>query len=105
MMEPFAERSRIATWYFLADATKPVKEEDEHAISALGEGMKALLILTKIDRVDDKRLLLPLIQRYTELFPFADAVPVSARKGDGLNRLGKYFAVSARRAAYFQRIT
>jgi GTP-binding protein Era len=72
---------------FLADATKPVKEEDEHAVSALGEGTKALLILTKIDRVDDKRLLLPLIQRYTELFPFADALPISARTGDGLNRL------------------
>jgi GTP-binding protein Era len=72
---------------FLADATKPVKEEDEHAISALGEGTKALLVLTKIDRVEDKRLLLPLIQRYTELFPFADAVPISARKGDGLDRL------------------
>lgn len=72
---------------FLADATKAVKEEDEHAVSALGEGAKALLVLTKIDRVDDKRLLLPLIQRYTELFPFADALPISARTGDGLNRL------------------
>jgi GTP-binding protein Era len=72
---------------YLADATKPIKEEDEHAISALGKDTKALLVVTKIDRVDDKRLLLPVIQRYTELFPFADAVPVSARKGDGLDRL------------------
>lgn len=72
---------------YLADATKPVREEDEHAVSALGKDAKALLVLTKIDRVDDKRLLLPLIQRYTELFPFADAVPVSARNGDGLDRL------------------
>jgi GTP-binding protein Era len=72
---------------YLADATKPIKEEDEHALSALGKDTKALLVVTKIDRVDDKRLLLPIIQRYTELFPFADAVPVSARKGDGLDRL------------------
>ncbi|HSU33037.1 MAG TPA: GTPase Era [Bryobacteraceae bacterium] len=72
---------------YLADATKPIKEEDEHALSALGKDTKALLVVTKIDRVDDKRLLLPVIQRYTELFPFADAVPVSARKGDGLDRL------------------
>ena len=72
---------------FLADATKPIREEDEHAVSALGKDTKALLVLTKIDRVDDKRLLLPLIQRYTELFSFADAVPVSARKGDGLEKL------------------
>lgn len=72
---------------YLADATKPVSEEDEHAISALGKEIKALLVLTKIDRVEDKRLLLPLIQRYMELFPFTDAVPVSARKGDGLDKL------------------
>jgi len=72
---------------YLADATKPIKEEDEHALSALGKDTKALLVVTKIDRVDDKRLLLPVIQRYTQLFPFADAVPVSARKGDGLDRL------------------
>lgn len=72
---------------YLADAMKPVHEEDEHAISALGKNTKALLVLTKIDRVEDKRLLLPLIQRYMELFSFADAVPVSARKGDGLEKL------------------
>jgi GTPase len=72
---------------YLADATKPIKEEDEHALSALGKDAKALLVVTKIDRLDDKRLLLPVIQRYTELFPFADAVPISARKGDGLERL------------------
>lgn len=77
---------------FLADSTKPVGDEDEHAVSALGKDTKALLVLTKIDRVDDKRLLLPLIQRYTELFPFADAVPVSARKGDGLEKLKNVIA-------------
>ena len=72
---------------YLADATKHVIDEDEHAVSALGSNTKALLVLTKIDRVDDKRLLLPLIQRYTGLFSFADALPVSARKGDGLDKL------------------
>ena len=72
---------------FVADATKPVGEEDEHAVSALDKQSKALLVLNKIDRVDDKRLLLPLIQRYSELFPFADAVPISAQSGDGLDNL------------------
>ncbi len=44
-------------------------------------------MLNKIDRVDDKRLLLPLIHRYHELFPFLDAVPISARSGDGVEEL------------------
>jgi len=72
---------------FIADATRPVTQEDEHAVSALPNSEKAVLVLNKIDRVEDKRLLLPLIQRYTELFPFLEAVPVSARNGEGLDEL------------------
>jgi GTP-binding protein Era len=37
--------------------------------------------------VQDKRMLLPLIERYMQLFPFAGAVPVSARKSEGLDEL------------------
>ncbi len=72
---------------FLADASKPVSTEDEHAVSSLASSGKALLVLNKIDRVPDKRLLLPVIQRYMELFPFLEAVPVSARTGEGLDDL------------------
>lgn len=72
---------------FLADATKPVTEEDERAVSALKPSPKSLLVPNKIDRVSDKRLLLPFIERYMQLFPFAEAVPVSARTGLGLDEL------------------
>jgi GTP-binding protein Era len=72
---------------FVADASRPVTEEDEHAVSALDHSSKALLVLNKIDRVDDKRLLLPLIERYMRLFPFVEAVPVSARTRAGLDEL------------------
>lgn len=71
---------------FVADATKPVTPEDEYAVSALSKSEKAILVLNKIDRID-KRLLLPLIQRYSELHPFLEAIPVSARAGDGLDEL------------------
>ncbi len=72
---------------YIADATKPVTEEDELAISALGRSEKTILVLNKIDCVDDKRLLLPLIEQYQQLFPFLEAIPVSARKGDGIEEL------------------
>jgi GTP-binding protein Era len=72
---------------YVADATKPVTEQDLHAVNVLGQGVRSLLVPNKIDRLEDKRLLLPLIHRYMELFPFIDAVPVSARKGDGLDDL------------------
>lgn len=72
---------------YVADASKQGNHEDEHAVSALGKSAKALLVVNKIDRVDDKRLLLPLIQHYLELFPFLEAVPVSARTGAGIDEL------------------
>jgi GTPase len=72
---------------FLADASRPFSAEDEHAVSALSREGKALFVLNKIDQIDDKRLLLPILERYAALFPFAEAVPVSARKGDGLEEL------------------
>jgi GTPase len=72
---------------YVADAAKAVTEEDEHAVSALRQASQALLVLNKTDRVEDKRLLLPLIERYMQLFPFLEALPVSARTGDGLAAL------------------
>jgi GTP-binding protein Era len=72
---------------YVADATKRVSEEDEHAVSALRQGTNTLLALNKVDQVQDKRLLLPLIEHYMRLFPFLVALPVSARTGDGLAAL------------------
>lgn len=72
---------------YLADATRPVTGEDEHAVAALNRTAKALLVLNKIDRIDDKRQLLPVLQRYSEVFPFVESLPVSARTGDGLDHL------------------
>jgi GTP-binding protein Era len=72
---------------YVADATKAVSPEDEHAISALSKTSPALLALNKIDRVSDKRLLLPLIARYNALFPFTEAFPLAARTGEGLEIL------------------
>ena len=72
---------------FVADATRAISEEDEHSLSALASNAKSLLVLNKIDRVEDKRLLLPLTERYMALHAFAETVPVSARTGDGLDEL------------------
>ncbi len=72
---------------YLADATKPPREEDEHAVSALSKTGQTLLVLNKIDRIADKRLLLPLIERYNALFPFSEAFPLAARTGEGMEGL------------------
>jgi GTPase len=44
------------------------------------------LLLNKIDQVK-KHLLLPLIDRYRQLFEFAEVFPISATRGDGCSEL------------------
>ena len=48
-----------------------------------------VLVLNKIDLVRDKSLLLPLIDEYRAAFEFADYMPVSAARGQGLDELKK----------------
>ncbi len=72
---------------YVADSSKPIAVEDEDAVSVLKRAKQTILVLNKIDRLEDKRLLLPLIARYMELYDFLEAVPVSARKGEGLDDL------------------
>ena len=45
------------------------------------------LVLNKIDAIDEKEALLPLIAQFSALHKYAEVVPVSARGGDGLERL------------------
>lgn len=45
-----------------------------------------VLVINKIDTVR-RQLLLPLIDLYRQQFPFAEVVPVSARSGDGVDKL------------------
>lgn len=58
---------------------------DEPALAAL-DAVKApvILALNKIDRLQDKRLLLPTIEAYQARRPFDAVVPVSATKGTNL---------------------
>ncbi|MDD3609673.1 MAG: GTPase Era [Halothiobacillaceae bacterium] len=63
--------------------------EDEavlQRLSTLGE-VPVLLVVNKVDLVKDKTELLPFLQKIAERHPFAAIVPVSARKGSGLEQL------------------
>ena len=73
---------------FIDDVTRPLTEEDEHAVSVLnGITAPAFLVLNKIDRLEDKRLLLPRIEKYKQQHQFEEFFPVSALKGEGLEQL------------------
>ncbi|MGA2600004.1 MAG: GTPase Era [Bryobacteraceae bacterium] len=73
---------------FLDDVTSPLNEEDDHAVSILhGIETPSILVLNKIDRLDDKRKILPRIERYKAHHEFAEYLPVSALTGEGLEKL------------------
>jgi GTP-binding protein Era len=73
---------------FVVDSSKPFQEDDRRAVDlARRPGAPVLLVPAKVDLLKDKAHLLPLIEQYKSIYEFADYVPVSAVKGDGLDGL------------------
>jgi len=63
-------------------------DEDRLVLEALRKaGRECLLCINKIDLLKQKEKLLPLIQAYQQTGMFAELIPVSALKNDGLERL------------------
>ncbi|MEQ3637544.1 GTPase Era [Alcanivorax sp.] len=64
---------------------------DEHVLSLLPEKdeVPVLLIINKVDNVDDKAVLLPHIQTLSERYPFDAVIPVSALREQNLVELEK----------------
>ena len=73
---------------YLADATARFTQQDAQAMDVLRRvSTPALLLLTKIDRVPDKRLLLPMIEQYKAAREFDEYIPVSSVTREGLDRV------------------
>src|SRR5579862_2654029 len=73
----------------IIDATEKFGTGDRFVLDVVKKsGQKTFLLLNKIDKLN-KQELLPLIGQYRELHDFADVIPISAMKGDGLATLMK----------------
>ncbi len=73
---------------YLADAATGFTEKDAQALDVLRKvTTPVLLLLTKIDRVQDKRRLLPLIEQYKAAREFDEYIPVSSITREGLDRV------------------
>jgi GTP-binding protein Era len=73
---------------FLVDASLPFSSADRDAVSLLQSSQApAIVVFNKIDLVREKAKLLPLIEHYQKLHPFAAFVPISAQTGEGLEQL------------------
>lgn len=70
----------------MIDATKPMGHGDQFVLEMLKRvPTRAFLLLNKVDALRDKARLLPLIGRYTKEREFAEVIPTSALKGDGVD--------------------
>ena len=74
----------------IVDATHKLDPRDQFALDLVKQSKsKAVLILNKIDVIREKSKLLPLIEEYRRLYDFAEVIPISALKRNGLDELLK----------------
>jgi len=79
--------SEVDAILFLVDVSQPVPEKQKKAVSYLeGTAIPAILVLNKIDLLH-KDQMLPMIEMYSNIYPFTAIVPISALKNDGTDIL------------------
>jgi GTPase len=72
----------------MVDVTERFGREDGFALEmAKRSRTPVLLLLNKIDRIAKKDRLLPIIEDYRQRHDFREIIPLSARTGEGLDRL------------------
>ncbi|CAB1369357.1 GTPase Era [Denitratisoma oestradiolicum] len=76
---------------FVIEAGRWGSGEDE-IVTVLPDNRPVLLVINKVDRMQDKGQLLPFMQKMAETYPFAAIVPISAEKGQGVDELLKVAA-------------
>ncbi len=72
---------------FIVDASTSFGKGDQFAVELLSEYRpRAVLLLNKIDQIR-KPALLPLMDRYSKLYPFEALIPISALHAEGLDEV------------------
>ncbi|MFZ0730784.1 MAG: GTPase Era [Candidatus Sulfotelmatobacter sp.] len=72
----------------LMDVSHKIDARDQFALDLLKRtSTRAFLILNKVDLIREKSKLLPLIEEYRKLYDFAEVIPISALKRNGLDVL------------------
>jgi GTP-binding protein Era len=77
----------------MRDASVSTGNGDRFVLELIKQAEKpAVLVLNKIDKISDKKKLLPLIEGYSKEFEFAEIVPTSALKERDLDNLLRQIA-------------
>lgn len=77
----------------LRDASVSTGNGDRFVLDLVKQSEKpAVLVLNKIDKITEKKELLPLIEFYSKEYDFQEIVPISALKGDSIDNLLRQLA-------------
>ena len=79
----------------------PVQTELDFIDKFKALGMPAILVITKIDMIKDKEILMKQILEYSKLYDFEAVVPVSASDGNGMNELLEELKKQASEGGHF----
>src|SRR6202789_3049497 len=76
---------------YVVDAThQHLTNEDERALGILRpDGPPVILAVNKTDALKSRADLLPVLDEYRKRYTFAEYIPISAIKGEGVQRLGE----------------
>jgi GTP-binding protein Era len=82
-----ASLSKVDLVLLVVDISQPFGKGDQHVLSLMSKvEVPLLLAINKVDRVR-KETILPLIDEYRSRCDFKEIVPISALKGDNVDRL------------------
>ena len=74
---------------FLVEATGWNDDDDMILKKISSTNAPVLLVINKVDKLKDKKLLLPVIEKYKEKFNFTHIVPISAQRAINIDSLEK----------------
>ncbi|HEY3742401.1 MAG TPA: GTPase Era [Bryobacteraceae bacterium] len=78
---------------FVTDSTRVPHAKETQAIDLIkSTGTPAILVLNKVDKIEEKGELFERIAQFKEIHEFAEYVPISALKDDGIEELKKVIA-------------
>ncbi len=77
---------------FIVEATRWL-EDDELVLQKIKEAdVPTVLVINKIDKLGDKKEILPLIEKFQQKYHFAHIIPISARRKENLDALEETIA-------------
>ncbi len=80
----------VETAILMVDCTKQIGENEISLINSFkNSGRKVILAVNKIDLLNDKSMLIELLDRYSKLYDFEEIIPISVLENDGIDLLFK----------------